>query len=65
MTDVCFKSGYLHYCAFSMVKQYAWVINTRMCDSLLQSFEFFTIRMGVFYTVLSLLCNYNVNFPLP
>lgn len=43
--------------AFSMVKQYAWVLNMRMHDLSLQSFDFFTICAGVFDAVFILLRN--------
>lgn len=39
---------------YSIVKQYAWVLNTRMRDLPLKILDFCTLRKGVFYAVLGL-----------
>lgn len=44
--------------AFSEVKQYALVLNTRMCNSSYTSFDFFTIRAGYCMRFSSLPRNY-------
>lgn len=52
------KSGYLRWPvvknAIFIVKQYKWVLTTRMRDLPLKSFDFCTIRAGVFYMFFSL-----------
>lgn len=39
-----------------MVKQYAWVLNVRMCDLPHLSFDIFTIHAGVFYARFQVYC---------
>lgn len=38
----------------SIVKQYAWISNMRMCDLPLKNFDFFTVHAVVFGAILSL-----------
>lgn len=59
----CMFSLYRYECLlvkyepFSIVKQYAWILNIQMHD-LPQSIICFTICAGVFHAVLNLPCNY-------
>lgn len=51
--EVVIYAGDIKY-SYSIVKQYAWVLNTRMRDLPLKILDFCTLRKGVFYAVLGL-----------
>lgn len=53
--EVVIYAGDIKYMySYSIVKQYAWVLNTRMRDLPLKILDFCTLRKVVFYAVLGL-----------